>query len=151
MKEEEQQKWLAEGHSHGLCLSMVAHAHELLRSTVVLEEAEVQTEMATWSDASTQAAPRTDETATQTNDEPKHWCTAMQTELSNNKSPTLTKTNAQMTFHTTPKINETTTQTKTDPATSPLVTDAQLSSTTTTLLSTTTTTSSPAPKLPPAP
>ena len=69
-KDEEQKKWLTEGHGAGLCLSMAAHARELFRGAVLLEEAEVQTETTTWSDVSTQAAPRTDETASQTKDGP---------------------------------------------------------------------------------
>ena len=69
---DERQKWLAEGHGHGLCLSMAAHVHELFCGAILLEEAEVQTESATWSNGSTQAAPTTDEMASQTNDEPPH-------------------------------------------------------------------------------
>ena len=67
-KEEERRKWLTEGHGAGLCLTMAAHARALLRGAVLLEEAETQTdpETTTWNDASTQAAPRTDETASQT-------------------------------------------------------------------------------------
>jgi hypothetical protein len=71
-KDEERKKWLMEGHGPGLCLSMAAHARELFRGAVILEEAEVQTEMATRTDVSTQATPATDETASQTNDTPEH-------------------------------------------------------------------------------
>jgi hypothetical protein len=37
----------------------------------------------TRSDISTQVAPRTDETAVQTNANPEHWCPVIQTELPN--------------------------------------------------------------------
>jgi hypothetical protein len=72
-KEEEQWKWLTEGHSAGLCLSMAAHACELFRGAVILEEAETQTNAVAMVnvnvqmtsaahpiiEASTQAAPTT--------------------------------------------------------------------------------------------
>ena len=94
-KEDEQRKWLTEGHGDGLCLSMAAHVRELFRGAVLLEEAETQTDkiatanidiqttlapttaidvdtqtIATAVDASTQVAPGTDETAVQTCDDP---------------------------------------------------------------------------------
>jgi hypothetical protein len=75
-KEEDQQKWLMEGHGAGLCLSMVAHTWELLHNTIILEEAETQTNNATTQttpapacvDVSVQATPTTDKIASQTND-----------------------------------------------------------------------------------
>jgi hypothetical protein len=45
-KEHEQQKWLMEGHSAGLCLLMAAHACALFHGAVILEEAETQTDAA---------------------------------------------------------------------------------------------------------
>jgi hypothetical protein len=90
-KDEEQKKWLMEGHSPGLCLSMAAHAHELFRGAVILEEAKLQTEMATQTDVSTQATPATDKTASQTNDAPEHRCAALQTAPLDNEGPTSLK------------------------------------------------------------
>jgi hypothetical protein len=45
-KEHKQQKWVTEGHSTGLCLSMVAHACALFCGAILLEEAETQTDTA---------------------------------------------------------------------------------------------------------
>jgi hypothetical protein len=85
-KEEEQRKWLTEGHGDGLCLSMAAHARELFHGAVFLEEAETQTNAITTTnvniqttpapatvDVSTQAALTTNETASQTNNSPERW------------------------------------------------------------------------------
>jgi hypothetical protein len=51
------------GHGEGLCILREAHIHKLWQGAILLDEAQVQTdpEMTTWSDTSTQAAPRTDE------------------------------------------------------------------------------------------
>jgi arylamine N-acetyltransferase len=77
---------------------MAAHARELFRGAVLLEEAETQTDDITDTgantqttpapatvDASTQATPRTDETASQTNDNPKRRYAALQTEPPNDE------------------------------------------------------------------
>jgi hypothetical protein len=58
-KEEEQWKWLAEGHSAGLHLLMAAHVHALLHGTVLLEKAETQTDNATIVNVNTQTAATT--------------------------------------------------------------------------------------------
>jgi len=51
-------KWLMEGHSTGLCLSMVAHVCALFRGAVLLEEVETQTDaISTTADLSTQTMP----------------------------------------------------------------------------------------------
>jgi hypothetical protein len=173
-KDHERQKWLTEGHGAGLCLSMAAHARALFRGTVILEEAETQTDAVTTTsvdtqttpavtttvNASTQAAPTTAETTSQTNSTPERRCAALQTEPPDDESPTLTK-NAETTPHvdlnvrTTPRTTETATQTFVKPSSPPL--DATTSLLTTpaqpppTSSTTATTTASPPPKLPPAP
>jgi hypothetical protein len=65
-KAEERKEWLAAGHGPGLCLSMVAHARECFHSTIILQDAMVQTETATWTSTTTQATPVTAQTASQT-------------------------------------------------------------------------------------
>ena len=56
-KEEEQRKWLTEGHGAGLCLSMAAHARELLCGAVLPDEAETQTDDVTTTSVDTQTTP----------------------------------------------------------------------------------------------
>ena len=81
-KDEESQGWTAEEHSEGLCLSMAAHLRALFRNAAFLDEAGVQTaETITWTDKSTQVAPRTDELAMQMDDAPERRCAALQMEL----------------------------------------------------------------------
>jgi hypothetical protein len=36
------QKWLAEGHGPGLCISKEAHTHELWQATILLNDARIQ-------------------------------------------------------------------------------------------------------------
>jgi hypothetical protein len=140
---------------------MAAHACALFRGAVLLEEAETQTDTITTTvNASTQAAPTTVETTSQTNGTPKRQCATLQTEPPDNESPTLMK-NAETTPHvdlniqTTPRTTETATQTFVKPLSPPL--DATTSLLMTPAqpppmsLTTTTTTASPPPKLPPAP
>jgi hypothetical protein len=68
-------------HGTKCCISVQNHIRELWRGAVLLEEAQVQTdpETTTWSDVSTQAAPKTDEIATQTNDALECRCATLQT------------------------------------------------------------------------
>jgi hypothetical protein len=159
-KDEEQKKWLTEGHGPGLCLYMAAHAHELFRGAVILEEAKVQTEMATWTDVSTQATPTTDEMALQTNDAPKYQYAALQTVPLDDEGPTSLKDARtalciEFSMQTTTETTEATTQTENDPTAnatmSSLTTLAQPPSTTPTTSTTATTNLSPAPKPPLAP
>jgi hypothetical protein len=75
-KEHKQQKWLMEGHGAGLCLLMAAHACALFHGTIILEEAETQTD----------TAPTTSVNV-QTNAAPKHQYDALQMELPNDEDP----------------------------------------------------------------
>ena len=61
-------KWLAEGHGPGLCPSMAAQVHGPVFSTTSpgMAKPQIQHEMMTWSNTNIQAAPRTNETASQT-------------------------------------------------------------------------------------
>jgi hypothetical protein len=127
-KEEERRKWLTEGHGPGMCVSTQRHmqeietsgenaeskedtwqhgygycvsvedGHLMLVTEVAKAMASKEAEPTTQSDVSTQVAPRTDETAVQTNANPERWCAVIQTEPPDNESPTLTK-NAEMTLH----------------------------------------------------
>jgi len=126
VKDEEQRKWLMEGHGARLCLLMAAHMHALFHGMVLLEDAETQTNAVTTMNiniqmtpvsttttvnvdtqtaattqinVSTQAAPQTKVTATQTTTTPKHQCVATQTEPLDDEGPTLMK-NAKMALPT---------------------------------------------------
>jgi hypothetical protein len=99
---------------------MVAHACALFRGAVLLEEAETQTDavntisvdtqittpILVTADISTKVAPRTDETAVQTNANPKRWCAIIQMEPSDDESPTFTK-NVETTLHIDPSTQTT--------------------------------------------
>jgi hypothetical protein len=168
---EEQQKWLAEGHGPGLCISKEAHTRELWQGAILLDDAQVQTnpETTTWSNVSTQIAPKANETASQTNNTPEHQCAALQMEPLDNEGPTSledarTALCVEFSMQTTTKTTEATTQTKNNPtapvthldssvnaATSPLTTAAQPPSALSTLSTTATTAYSPALNQSPAP
>jgi flagellar biosynthesis/type III secretory pathway protein FliH len=133
-KEEERKKWLTEGHGAGLCLTMAAHACELFRGAVLLEEAETQTDdvttnsvdvqttpaVTTTVNVSTHAAPTTIEMAIQTNPAHERRCAALQTEPPDDECSTTMK-NAETRFRvdlsirTTLRTNETATQTEDTP------------------------------------
>jgi hypothetical protein len=68
---DKQQKWLAEGHGTGLCLSVAAHVCAFLHGAVLLEEAETQTDNVITNSTSTQTTTRTDKMASQTNAAPE--------------------------------------------------------------------------------
>jgi hypothetical protein len=75
-KEHERRKWLTEGHGTGLCLSMAAHACALFRGTIILEEAETQTDAAPTTSINVQTSPA-----------PDRQCAALQTEPPDDKDP----------------------------------------------------------------
>jgi hypothetical protein len=60
-------------------------------SSLMMPESKL-TQTTTWSDASTQAAPRTNKMAAQTNDTPEHQCATLQMEPSDNEHSTHQKT-----------------------------------------------------------
>ena len=85
-KDEENQQQTAGGHCRGLCLLMVAHLCALFCSAAFLDKAGVQTaEMITWTDKSTQVAPRTNELAIQMDAAPDCQCATLQMELPEDK------------------------------------------------------------------
>ena len=165
MKETETDTWK---HSYGHCV-LVEEGQLMLVTEVMKAMASKQADPTTRSDACTQVAPTTYETASQTNGNTKHQCEAPQTEPVDDDSPSSLKNMPvalciDSNIQTTTKPAEPTAQTETDPtalvnsppsppsiATSPVTTPAQPASTMTTPSSTTTTTSPPAPKPPPAP
>ena len=53
-KDEEQAKWLAEGHGLGVCISMQQHMLRMVKKAVILDQTEVQTEDIETADSSTQ-------------------------------------------------------------------------------------------------
>jgi len=119
-KDEEQAKWLAEGHGPGMCISMQQHMLRMMKKAVILDQTEVQTESTETMESSTQTTTTTIEPAWQTNTTLERQCAPLQMEPPNNESSTLTK-NAEMmlcvdlSVQTTPSTNETATQTETDP------------------------------------
>jgi hypothetical protein len=117
-------------------------------------DANIQTdhETTTWSDANTHMAPRTDETAVQTNASPERWCAALQTDPPDNEGHTPLK-NAETTLRIDSSAQTTATSPSPSPlsATSSLTTAPSVPSTTPTTSTTTTTTLPTAPKRPPAP
>ena len=139
---EEMDNWVS-NHGEGLCASLKVSTPRI-RTNI---------------DVGTQATPRTDETASQTNNNPDRQCAALQTEQPDDDDPTALKS-ACVDFGTqaTPQTAEMATQTRVETpntfpnaATSPVATAPSATSTTTTPSSTTTTNSLPAPKPPPAP
>lgn len=124
---EERSNWVS-NHGEGLCASLEVSTPRI-RDDI---------------DASTQATPRTNEMASQTNNNPERRCAALQTEPPDD---------VDFSTQTTPQTMETATQTlvehpSTPPnaATSPLTTSTQSPSATSTSLTTTTTTFLPAPE-----
>ena len=106
-------------HGYGHCVSVeVGHLRLVteIAKAVALEEVKPTT----WSDASTQAAPTTDEMALQTSDTPEHQCAALQTEPLNDENSILLGDAALVphvnsSTQTTPYTNKTATQTKSTP------------------------------------
>ena len=89
-KDEEQAKWLAEGHGPGMCISIQQHMLRMVKKAVIQDQTEVQMESIDTVDTSTQTTPGIDETAMQMNKVPKSRCAALQTESPNNEPPHLT-------------------------------------------------------------
>ena len=104
-KDEEQAKWLAEGHGPGMCISMQQHMLRMVKKAIILDQMEVQTE-----------STETMDSSTQTTTTPECRITT-QTEPLDDKGPTLTKNTkmalpANFGMQTTPSTNKTATQTK---------------------------------------
>ena len=122
-KDEEQVKWLAEGHRPGMCISMQQHMLRMVKKAIILDQMEVQMESTETIDGSTQTTTTTIEPAMQTNTTLECQCALLQMEPPDDESSTLTK-NAEMmlcidlSVQTAPSTNETATQTETDPPSS---------------------------------
>jgi hypothetical protein len=89
-------------HGYGHCVS-IEEGHLRLITEVVKAMALKEDEPIARNDISTQAAPTTSKTASQTNDSPECWCATIQTKPPDDESPTLAK-NVQMMLHIKPSI-----------------------------------------------
>ena len=164
-KEKDEGNWK---HGYSYCV-LVEEGHLRLVMEVAKAMASKEADPTTRSDASTQVAPTTDETASQTNGNTECQCIALQTEPLDDDSPsslkdTLVVLCVNFDIQTTTKPTGPAAQIPTDLTTfitsspsppnitmSPIIMATQPASMTTALLTTTTSTPSPASKLPPAP